>query len=185
MTVAPLFGYYSQYALIKENRSVGAFSIDMCAILIMANILRIAFWFAKGFSINLLFQSFLIIGIQLVILELCVRIGYKKKEEIHIQRFWRWNTFKPFGTCALILVVFLAAYALTVAIVTGIFIKLKSGLYGDVIGLISLSLEATLAFPQLISNQKHKSVEGLSIFMIMTWFAGDFFKTVYFIVKVR
>ena len=114
-----------------------------------------------------------------------MRIGYKKKEEIHIQRFWRWNTFKPFGTCALILVVFLAAYALTVAIVTGIFIKLKSGLYGDVIGLISLSLEATLAFPQLISNQKHKSVEGLSIFMIMTWFAGDFFKTVYFIVKVR
>ena len=98
MTVAPLFGYYSQYALIKDNRSVGSFSIDLCAILILANILRIGFWFSKGFANNLLVQSFLIITIQLFILELCVRIGYKKKEEIHIERFWRWNTLKPFRT---------------------------------------------------------------------------------------
>ena len=57
-------------------------------------------------------------------------------------------------------------------------------LYGTVLGLLSLSIEATLGFPQLISNQKSRSVDGLSIFMVVTWFVGDFLKTIYFIVEV-
>ena len=79
MAVAPLIGYYSQYSLMKETRSVGTFSIDVCAILIFANILRIAFWFSKGFANNLLVQSFLVIGFQILILDLCVKLGYKKQ----------------------------------------------------------------------------------------------------------
>ena len=42
--------------------------------------------------------------------------------------------------------------------------------------------QATLAFPQMIKNCKAKSVEGLSFVLIMTWFGGDFLKTVYFII---
>ncbi len=76
---APLIGYYSQYSLMKETRSVGTFSIDVCAILIFSNILRIGFWFSKGFANNLLIQSFFVIGFQFLILDLCVRLGYKKK----------------------------------------------------------------------------------------------------------
>ena len=56
--------------------------------------------------------------------------------------------------------------------------------YGDVLGFVSLAIEATLGFPQFISNQKTKSVKGLSIFMIFSWFVGDFFKTVYFVLEV-
>lgn len=56
--------------------------------------------------------------------------------------------------------------------------------YGTVLGFASMSIEATLGLPQLLSNHKNKSVEGLSFFMIFTWFAGDFFKTLYFIIEV-
>ena len=101
IAVAPLLGYYSQYNLMKETRSVGSFSIDVCAILIFANILRIGFWFAKGFANNLLIQSFLVIAFQLLILDLCVKLGYKRKEDLDKEGLWRWNTFKPFSTSIL------------------------------------------------------------------------------------
>ena len=64
VTVTPLIGYLSQLRLIRANNCVGSFSIDVCAILLIANILRIVFWFTNGFAINLLVQSFLIIAIQ-------------------------------------------------------------------------------------------------------------------------
>ena len=52
-------------------------------------------------------------------------------------------------------------------------------------GLTAIGIECCLGFPQLITNQKAKSVEGLSIFMIFTWFIGDFVKTLYFIVELQ
>lgn len=79
ITVAPLIGYYSQYSLMLENKTVGTFSIDICLILITANVLRIFFWFASGFANNLLLQSFLILGMQFLLLDLCVKLGYKSK----------------------------------------------------------------------------------------------------------
>lgn len=56
--------------------------------------------------------------------------------------------------------------------------------YGTILGFASMSIEATLGLPQLISNHRNKSVQGLSFFMIFTWFAGDFLKTLYFIIEV-
>lgn len=56
--------------------------------------------------------------------------------------------------------------------------------YGEVIGFFSLSIEATLGFPQMISNYRTKSVEGLSYAMIGSWVIGDAFKTTYFILEV-
>ncbi len=58
----PIVGLYSQYALIKERKHIGSFSIDTCGVLILANILKIMFWLSKGFAVNLLIQSFLVIG---------------------------------------------------------------------------------------------------------------------------
>ncbi len=51
------------------------------------------------------------------------------------------------------------------------------------IGYMSMSIEATLGLPQLISNYKNKSVDGLSFMMISTWFIGDFFKVLYYIME--
>lgn len=41
--------------------------------------------------------------------------------------------------------------------------------------------QATLGFPQMIQNCKEKNVEGISVFLILTWFVGDFCKTIYFV----
>lgn len=57
--------------------------------------------------------------------------------------------------------------------------------FGQVIGFLSMSIEATLGFPQLISNFKTKSVKGLSYTMIAMWFVGDLSKTIYFISEVK
>ena len=57
--------------------------------------------------------------------------------------------------------------------------------YGTILGLASMSIEATLGMPQFYSNYTTKSVEGLSLFMIFTWFVGDFFKTLYFIIEAQ
>lgn len=56
--------------------------------------------------------------------------------------------------------------------------------FGEVIGFFSMSIEATLGFPQVISNYMTKSVKGLSYTMIGLWFLGDLLKTVYFISEV-
>jgi uncharacterized protein with PQ loop repeat len=58
------------------------------------------------------------------------------------------------------------------------------GYFGQAIGLASLCIEATLGFPQAYSNWRTRSVEGLSVQMILMWFLGDFCKAVYFIVEV-
>jgi uncharacterized protein with PQ loop repeat len=47
-----------------------------------------------------------------------------------------------------------------------------------------LGLEAIVGIPQAFSNWKNKSVEGVSLAMIVMWFLGDFAKTLYFIVEV-
>lgn len=56
------------------------------------------------------------------------------------------------------------------------------GYFGEMIGLISMSIEAALGIPQAYSNWSRRSVQGLSISMIGMWFLGDFAKTVYFII---
>jgi uncharacterized protein with PQ loop repeat len=58
------------------------------------------------------------------------------------------------------------------------------GFFGQLLGIISLGLEATLGIPQLFSNWKNKSSEGVSTTMIAMWFIGDFTKTLYFIIEV-
>ena len=64
VAVGPVLGFYSQLNLIKKEKSVGTFSIDICAILMISAILRIFFWFTTGYAINLLFQSVFMIIIQ-------------------------------------------------------------------------------------------------------------------------
>lgn len=63
----PVYAYYSQLQLIRQEKSIGSFSIYVCAILLIANILRIYFWLTIGFALNLLFQSIFLIAIMVVV----------------------------------------------------------------------------------------------------------------------
>jgi predicted tellurium resistance membrane protein TerC len=57
-------GYIEQYKMIRDTQKVGSFSTDICAILLIANIIRIYYWFATGFGLALLFQAILMICAQ-------------------------------------------------------------------------------------------------------------------------
>lgn len=71
MAVCPVIGYVLQYRLILQNESVGAFSIDICLVLLIANILRLNFYPFQRFETALIFQSLFMIAAQLVLLHVC------------------------------------------------------------------------------------------------------------------
>jgi len=81
--------------------------------LLIANILRIEFWFGKRFETPLLVQSIVMIICMLVMLELCIRVyskslrhhlpvnqqkeisvdgSEKKFTDFQMDYFWRWTT---------------------------------------------------------------------------------------------
>ena len=66
VAIAPVAGYVSQLQLIRQEKSVGSFSIYVTAILLISAILRVFFWFTTGYAINLLFQAIFIIVIQVL-----------------------------------------------------------------------------------------------------------------------
>lgn len=83
----------------------------------------------------------------------------------------------------LISVKFLIFFVVSITVITVFFQIFTFGFYGQMIGYLSMSIEATLGLPQLISNYRTQSVEGLSFMMIATWFVGDFFKTLYYVME--
>jgi solute carrier family 66, member 2 len=62
----PVYAYYSQLMLIRQEKSIGSFSIYVCAILLISNILRVFFWLTIGYAVNLLFQAIFVIAIMVV-----------------------------------------------------------------------------------------------------------------------
>jgi hypothetical protein len=70
-------------------------------ILIVANVLRIFFWFGKDFPIVLLLQSLVMIALQLLMVRLCVGALVKKRDSKTTQAywasFWSWDDFSVHG----------------------------------------------------------------------------------------
>ena len=58
--------YIPQLQILKEQKSIGSFSIFICAILLISNILRLFFWLTVGFAFSLLVQSLLMIIMQVL-----------------------------------------------------------------------------------------------------------------------
>lgn len=72
--------YMPQYRMISRTRNGQGFSTLVCLALLVANILRILFWFGHPFELPLLAQSVIMILTMLVMLELCIRV---KVENLH------------------------------------------------------------------------------------------------------
>ena len=66
--------YIPQYRIINRSRNAQGFSTLVCLALLIANILRILFWFGHPFELPLLTQSIIMIVCMLVMLELCIRV---------------------------------------------------------------------------------------------------------------
>ena len=66
--------YIPQYQMIKRSRNAQGFSTLVCLSLLVANILRILFWFGHPFELPLLVQSLIMIVCMMIMLELCIRV---------------------------------------------------------------------------------------------------------------
>uniref|UniRef100_A0A8C5Q6I8 Solute carrier family 66 member 2 n=1 Tax=Leptobrachium leishanense TaxID=445787 RepID=A0A8C5Q6I8_9ANUR len=177
-----LLPYLPQYQQIKRTSNPDGFSTLVCLVLLVANILRIFFWFGKIFEFPLLLQSILMIVTMLVLLNLCCslesenRVSTKQHHftDFDLEYFWKWSRFEDY-------VQFCLSLAISAALMTYAFYD--SPVFVEGIGLVSLLTEATLGLPQLLENFKNRSTQGMSVEMVLLWTAGDCLKTAYFVLR--
>ncbi|XP_012225879.1 solute carrier family 66 member 2 isoform X4 [Linepithema humile] len=163
---AMIFGaivpYVPQYKEIKRKEDAEGFSLYVCLTLLVANTLRILFWFGKHYELPLLLQSMLMIVAMFVMIKLCINVQnrtqiIKVKErvltDLDARFFWKWTDFKSY---------------------LGFMILFAS---------IALLIEAMLGVPQFLRNSANKSTVGMSIAMVAMWTVGDIFKTCYFVLR--
>ncbi|XP_063681102.1 solute carrier family 66 member 2-like [Bolinopsis microptera] len=175
--------YIPQYLQMRKENSSEGFSLKVCLVLLTANILRIAFWFGKFYETPLLIQSIVMIFTMLFMLEVCIRLRKEHPLSSNLKKsftdfepsdFWNWSTYTDYlqSIISMIVIISLLTYAFV-----------DSSAYIEGIGTLSLCTEATLALPQLFKNFSSGSTQGMSVKMVMLWFLGDSFKTLYFIMR--
>ncbi|XP_071973122.1 solute carrier family 66 member 2-like [Engystomops pustulosus] len=182
MVFGGILPYIPQYQEIKRTSNTDGFSTWVCFVLLIANILRIFFWFGKFFEIPLLLQSFFMIITMLSILHLCCavqtvnRVSTKQHAftDFNLAYFWKWSHFEDYLYFCLTLTILGALLTYTLMDVP---------IFVEGLGSVALLTEAMLGLPQLLQNLRNKSTKGMSVKMVMLWTAGDCFKTSYFIIK--
>ena len=189
MIFAPCIGYMTQALKFKNKKSSTGFSLCICLVLIISNVLRIYFWFGRQFTVVLLFQSLIVILSQMYLIKVYLdykefhiaeKIEEEKKSYIrkivedlgNLDKFWKWDEFVPFliSIINIFIVLGLISY----------FCGFDNVSYVEFIGYLSTGIEVLLGVPQIITNYKGKNVETLSFIMFLTWILGDCFKTGYY-----
>lgn len=118
--------------------------------------------------------------LQIALLELCVRVKYryrtreKSLASLNWRHFWQWTKLSSY-------LEFLSLFTALVAIVVYFFIDNKP--FMDAVGYCALLTEAMLGLPQVIKNCRNRSVEGMSLVMVLLWLGGDIYKATYFIIN--
>ncbi|KAM4705424.1 solute carrier family 66 member 2 [Rhinophrynus dorsalis] len=201
---AMIFGgivpYIPQYRDIRRTENAEGFSIYVCLMLLIANILRILFWFGHPFESPLLWQSIIMIVTMLLMLKLCTEVRVasdlntkrrsfiasdSKDEDLktHPKRcfldfdvtfFWHWSRFTDYVQCVL-------SFTGVTGYITYLFLEFP--LFVESLGFLAVFTEAMLGVPQLYRNHQNNSTEGMSIKMVLMWTSGDTFKTVYFVLN--
>ncbi|CAL8102146.1 unnamed protein product [Orchesella dallaii] len=198
--LAMVFGgvvpYIPQYNEIRRTGNADGFSLYVCLALLVANILRILFWFGKPFETPLLIQSILMNAAMLMMIHLCVRVKakseiIKKKDKTFTDdqgkqltkhsfrdfdraHFWDWSDFQSYVECLLIF-----------SIVGGFMMYqfARFSVFVETVGFMAVFTEAMLGVPQFLRNYKNRSVRGMNATMIIMWTCGDVFKTTYFVLR--
>lgn len=74
MVVGGVLPYVPQYKQIKKTQDPEGFSLHVCLALLIANTLRILFWFSSRFEIPLLVQSVVMNITMFIMIHLCVTV---------------------------------------------------------------------------------------------------------------
>ena len=187
MVLGGVVVFIPQYVEIWKSGNPDGFSTHVCLIMIIANLLRLCFWFAVRFETPLLLQSIFVTIAMLAMQELCVRCRLRKSFssassrqknkrfiDLDFEHFWNWTYFSDY-------LYFLSMFFVLVAFITNIFIQ--SELFIDTLGFVALCMEALLLLPQLLRNFRRKSTDGLSCKMVIMMLCGDLFKTCYYLAR--
>lgn len=166
--------------------------------MLIASILKVFYWFGARYSIPLLMQATLMIGVQLVLLKVALdnrpatgakdglehtpfssytSDDYSLTSILEGKRpynFWRWPTSRPYFT----FLAYLSGILLGIQILTP-FIS-SDPTYISLIGYTGLAVEAILPVPQIYKNHKAQSCKGFRLSVIANWLAGDAMKMSYF-----
>ncbi|XP_011554628.1 solute carrier family 66 member 2 isoform X3 [Plutella xylostella] len=183
MIIGGVAPYVPQYKQIKKTQDAEGFSLYVCLALLVANTLRILFWFGKRYEIPLLIQSIVMNATMFVMIHLCVTV--RKKNQIIRAReriftdmdrkyFWAWTDFQSYLDCMLV-------FSVVGAAITYLLIEFSP--FVELIGFLAVFTEAMLGAPQIAKNLRNKSTEGMSLSMVVMWTCGDVFKTAYFVLR--
>ncbi|XP_050078106.1 solute carrier family 66 member 2 isoform X1 [Anopheles maculipalpis] len=74
MVVGGVLPYIPQYRQIKQTQDPEGFSLHVCLALLVANTLRILFWFSSRYELPLLVQSVVMNITMFLMIHLCVRV---------------------------------------------------------------------------------------------------------------
>jgi len=204
--LAMVFGgvvpYIPQYWQIKQKQTTQGFSLHVCLALLLANTLRIIFWFGKRFETPLLVQSVLMNVAMFALIHLCVSINNKKiggssgvvkvveshsEEYLVVEKrkprvftdldpefFWAWTDFPSY-----------VEFIMLVAVLASIlmFFLIDFSPFVETVGFLAVFTEACLGVPQFYRNFKNRSTYGMSLQMVIMWTCGDVFKTSYFYLR--
>ncbi|RKF59144.1 putative membrane protein [Erysiphe neolycopersici] len=190
--ISPITSYADQTYSIYRNRCSAGFSLDIPLIMLVASILRIFYYPGAKFDVSLLIQSITMIIIQLVLLKVAldnrslspkgtisaVPFAAIKEGDFVLPRpynFWQWRSPKPYWKFILYLLIILIATELLLSPISSLY-----SLYSASIGIISLSVEAILPLPQILSNYRSQSCKGFRISVLVSWLVGDFLKMFWF-----
>ena len=186
MIFIPSIGYIFQALKFKQTKSSKGFAKFLCLLLLLANILRIFFWFGKKFSLILLFQAIVVIISQIYLIH--VYLEYQEdlpmktektfreyltnwKETLNLKKIWDWNDEIEYFKFILFII-------LTLSIICSIF-GTKNIQFFEILGTLSVSCETFIELPQIKENCMAKNTKNLSGTMVLMWFVGDLFKTTY------
>ncbi|KAI6661239.1 PQ-loop repeat-containing protein 1-like isoform X4 [Oopsacas minuta] len=170
--------YIPQTYKIYTRGSAKGFSTLTCMILLIANTVRLFFWYGVRFESQLLAQSIFMFLVMLGVMWVCVR-AEGEREERRIwgrglyKHFWRWTRFIDYLTFTIGLITFL----------TFLTFLINTDGYYTVLGYVALVTESGMGLPQLLGNWSSKSTQGMSVSMVMMWLFGDIYKTSYFIIR--
>lgn len=172
LVTSPLTSYGDLTVNILRTRSSKGFSIDVCGIVLVSSLLRLAFWIGERFDTALMVQSLIMVCVQVLLLYSVLR--YRSPPPSVSRRplsFWQWSDAQTYW-------LFLGTLVVLLCVLQWLFGAEEE--YVAALGALALSIEATLPIPQFLANQRTRSISGVRLSMIGSWVVGDVLKGIYF-----
>lgn len=213
MVVGPVVGYLEQWRRIHQQRTSAGYAPFVSMILIACNTLRIVYFFGEPYAEMLLWQSVVMLCVQLGLLVTVLKLDMAKRilqvASVHHNNAARGGVVDHdvyaatsasptslSARCRRCLHVcnplsftpsqLLYRFAVTFAVVSLIGWATFAAFPSSApsaFGYASLGIEAMLVTPQLVLNLQRRSTEGLSWLLVLTWCLGDVVKMIFFIVE--